>query len=72
MGVGGQRHARAALLPGMTGSHCTVQEAGLASGAVRTGAENLTPPDPPARSESFYRLPFRGPRKITFSKISFG
>ena len=38
-----------------------VQEAGWASGPVWTGAENLTPtrirsPDPPARSQSLYRI----------------
>jgi len=49
-----------------------VQEAGLASGPVYAGAENLTPPDPPARSESLYRLRFHGLRKITLSNISFG
>ena len=43
-----------------------VQEAGLASGLVWTGAENLTSPtgirspDRPARSESLYRLSYPG------------
>ena len=39
MRVGGQRHAPAALPPGMT----IVQEAGWAPGPVWTGAENLAP-----------------------------
>jgi hypothetical protein len=44
-----------------------VQEAGWAPGSVWTGAENLAPtgirsPDRPARSESLYRLSYRGPR----------
>ena len=42
-----------------------VQEAGWAPGPVWTGAENLAPtgipsPDRPARSESLYRLSYRG------------
>ena len=46
-----------------------VQEAGWASGPVWTGAENLAPtgirsPDRPARSQSLYRLSYRGPRLI--------
>ena len=43
----------------------SVQEAGWALGPVWTGAENLAPtgirsPDRPARSESLYRLSYRG------------
>jgi len=43
-----------------------VQEAGWAPGTVRTGAENLAPTrirstDRPARSQSLYRLSYRGP-----------
>ena len=43
-----------------------VQEAGWAPGPVWTGAENLAPtgirfPDSPARSQSLYRLSYRGP-----------
>ena len=43
-----------------------VQEARQAPGPVWTGAENLAPigirsPDRPARSESLYRLSYRGP-----------
>ena len=57
MRVGGQLHAPAALPPGKT----------RYPGPVWTGAENLAPtgirsPDPPARSESLYRLSYRGPR----------
>ena len=44
-----------------------IQEAGWAPGPVWTCAENLTPtgirsPNRPARSESLYRLSYRGPR----------
>jgi hypothetical protein len=50
MGVGGQRHAPAALPPG---------------GPVWTGAENLAPtgirsPDRPSHSKSLYRLSYFG------------
>ena len=43
-----------------------VQEAGWAPGPVLTDAENLAPtgirsPDRPARTESLYRLSYRGP-----------
>jgi hypothetical protein len=46
-----------------------VQEAGWALGPVWTGAENLAPtgirsPDSPARSESLYRLSYRGPHCV--------
>jgi hypothetical protein len=65
MGVCGQRHPPAALPPGKkTGS--IVQEAGWAPGPVWTCAEYLAPsgirsPDPPARSESLYRVCYPGP-----------
>jgi hypothetical protein len=44
-----------------------IQEAGWVPGPVLIGAENLAPigirsPDCPARSESLYRLSYRGPR----------
>ena len=47
-----------------------VQEAGWASGTIWTGAENLAPtgirsPDRLARSESLYRLSYRGPNNYT-------
>ena len=43
-----------------------LQEAGWAPGPVWRGEENLVPtgirsPDPPARSQSIYRLPYPGP-----------
>ena len=65
MGVGGQRHAPAALPPGKDPLPI-VQEARWAPGPVWTGTENLAPtgiryPDRPARSESLYRLRYRGP-----------
>jgi hypothetical protein len=46
-----------------------VQEAGWAPEPVCTGAENLSStgfrsPDRPARSESLYRLSYRGPRVL--------
>ena len=46
-----------------------VQEAGWAPGSVWTGAENLAPtgtrsPHRPARSQSLYRLSYRGPHKL--------
>ena len=69
MGVGGQRHALAALPPGKDPVPI-VQEAGWAPGPVWMGAENLAPtgirsPDRPARSESLYRLSYPSPYKIT-------
>ena len=64
-GVGGQRHALAVLTPEKDPVP-TVQEVGWATGPVWTGAENLAHtgirlPDHPARSESLYRLSYRGP-----------
>ena len=66
-GVGGQHHASAALPPGKDPVPI-VQEAGWASGPVWTGMENLAPTrirsqDRLARSESLYRLSYRGPSK---------
>ena len=62
MGIGGQRHAPAALLPGNT----RYPEDGWAPESVWKGAENLVPigiqsPDCPARSESLYRLSYTSP-----------
>jgi hypothetical protein len=56
----GQRHAPAAPYSGKD-TVTIVQEAGWASGAVWTGAENIAPtgirsPDRPARRQSLYRL----------------
>ena len=55
MGVGGQRHASAALPPGMT-RYLLYRRLGRPPGPVWTGAENLAStgvrsPDRPARSE---------------------
>jgi hypothetical protein len=41
MGMGGQRHAPAALSPGRPGTHCI---GGWVGPTVWTGAENLAPP----------------------------
>jgi hypothetical protein len=70
MEVGGQRHAPAALPPGKRPVPI-VQEAEWAPVPVWTGAENLAPtgiqfPDPPARSESLYRLRYSGPCYIIY------
>jgi len=68
--VGGQHDAPAAASPFPPLRKETrlplYRRLGLASGAVWTGAENLTLigircPDRPARSESLYRGPFPGP-----------
>jgi hypothetical protein len=61
MGVGGQRHAPAALPPERPGTHSIE----WAPGPVWTGAENLSPtgirsPDHPARSESQLTVTIRG------------
>jgi hypothetical protein len=72
MGVGGQRHAPAALPPGKTRYPLY-----WAPVPVWTGAENLAPtgirpPDRPARSESLYRL--RYPvivRILCFQKVLY-
>jgi hypothetical protein len=66
MGVGGQRHAPAALPPGKDPVPI-VCEVEWAPGPVWTGAENLAPtgvrsPDRPAHSELLYRLSYPGPR----------
>jgi hypothetical protein len=65
VGVGGQRHAPAALSPGKI--RCPY-EAGWAPGLVWTATENLAhtgirSPDPPARSKSLYRLSYPGSLK---------
>jgi hypothetical protein len=63
MGVGGQRHAPAALHPPPLGNDAVpiAKEAGWAPRPVWTGEENLASngirsPDRPARSEPLYRL----------------
>ena len=65
MEVGGQRHAPGRFTP-LKDPVPIVQEAGWAPGPVWTGAENLAStgirsPARPARSESLYRLSYRGP-----------
>jgi hypothetical protein len=65
MGVGGQRHAPAAFIPGKDPVP-TVQEAGWAQGLVWIGVENfaltgIRSPDLPARSDSLYRLSYPDP-----------
>jgi len=65
MGVGGQRHAPAAL-PRERDLVPIVWEAGWAPGQVWTCAENLVTTgirsqDRPTRSESLYRLHYPGP-----------
>ena len=64
MGVGGQRHASAALLPGKTrypfyrrlgGPQC--RSGGVQKISPPTGIQS---PDRPARSESLYRLSYSG------------
>jgi hypothetical protein len=62
MGLGGQRHAPATLAPRNTRWGC------MGPVTVWTGAKNLTPKsdsilDRQARSESPYRLSYRGPLK---------
>jgi hypothetical protein len=64
--MSGQRHAPAALYSRGKDPVPIVQEAGWAPEPVWTGAENLAPtgirsPDRPARSQSLYRLSYRGP-----------
>ena len=64
-GVGGQRHAQTALLPGKT-RFLLYRRLGWAPEPVWTGAENLAPTgirslDRPVRSKSLYRLSYLGP-----------
>ena len=65
MRVGGQRHVPAALPPERDPVPI-VQEVGWDPGPVWKGGKNLAPtgirsPDSPPRSESLYRLSYRGP-----------
>jgi hypothetical protein len=65
MGVDGQRHAPAALPPGMT-RYPLYKRLDGPPGPARKGAENLAPtgirsPDRPARSESLYQLSYPSP-----------
>ena len=68
MGMAAQHHAPGRFTP-MKDPVLIVQEAGWAPGPVWTGAENLAPtdirsPDRPDRSESLYRLSYRGRQEI--------
>jgi hypothetical protein len=69
MGVGGQRHAPAALLPGKwPGTHCIGSWVGTRAGLDGCGKSRpigIRSPDRPARSESLYRLNYHGPRPKT-------
>jgi hypothetical protein len=78
MGVGGQRHALAALPPGKNW-YPLYRRLGGPPEADLDGAENLAPtgirsPDRSARSESLYRLSYPGPQygmlTFRFRKIS--
>jgi hypothetical protein len=63
MGVGGQRHAQAALPPGRRpGTHYTESWVGTRTGLAMLG-ESRPPPgfDRPARIKSLYRLRYPGP-----------
>ena len=64
MKVGGQRHAPAALPPGMA-RYPLYRKLGWGPGQVRMGKENIAPTgtrwqDRPTRSESLYRLSYLG------------
>jgi len=59
MGVGGRSHAFAAL-PQETDPLPNAEEVVWAPVLIWSGAENLSPPDRPARSESLYLLSFPG------------
>ena len=66
-GVGGQRHASAALPRERPGTHCVggwvVPRAGL-DGCGKSRPTGIRSPDRPARSESLYRLSYRGQRTV--------
>jgi len=74
-GVGGQRHASAALPPGKDPVPI-VQEAELASKPFWTGAENLAPtgirfPYRPVSSKSLYRLSYPGFYFVTTENLNY-
>jgi hypothetical protein len=69
MGVGGQSHAPATLLPGKRPSTFSIggwvdPRAGL-DGFGKSRLTGIRSPDRPARSESLYRLNYRGPRSYS-------
>jgi hypothetical protein len=72
MGVGGQRHAQAALPPGKrAGTHCIGGWVGPSGGLDRSGKSRPTgirSPDRPVRSQSLYRLSYLSPpRKVAMN-----
>jgi len=75
-GVGGQRHASAALRSGKRpGTRCTYMRLAVPPWPVWTGAENLAPtgirsPGCPAFSESLYRLLNPGPYQVNVYRIT--
>ena len=72
MGVGGQRHAPAALPPGKTRYRLYRRLGGPQgrSGRVRKiPPPGIRSPDRPGRSESLYRLSYRGTRESPKYKL---
>ena len=66
--MGGQCHASAALSPGQRpATLCTKGWVDLGAGLNGSGKSRPTgvrTPDPPASSESLYRLPYPGPWRL--------
>ena len=75
MGIGGQRHAPAALPPGKTryASYRWLGGPMCRSGQVRkiSPLTGIRCPDRPARSESLYRLSYSGPHEVVQNKIKY-
>ena len=76
MGVGGQRHAQAALPPGKT-RYPLYWKLGGPQGRSGRVRQNVAPtgirsPDRAARSESLYRLSHPGPFNNCFMKTFYG
>jgi hypothetical protein len=61
MGLGGQRHAPAALLPGMTRYPLYRRLCRSEQVLKMSPPTGIRSPDRPARSESLYRLSYPGP-----------
>ena len=76
MGVGGQRHAPAASLPGKTRYPLCRRLSGPQgrSGRVRKILPpiGIRSPDRPVRSESLYRLSYRGPQQTNHMNYKLG
>jgi hypothetical protein len=66
--VAGQRHAPADLPPGRPDTHCIGAWVGCRTGKENLAHAGIRSPDRPARSQSLYRLSYRGPRCLTFPK----